>query len=643
MKQVRYILIKIIPAALIMLSGSIYSQGISINTDGASPDGNAMLDAASSTKGILIPRIDYNDRPTIGLTSGLLIYVTANGPSGNNVFYYYNGSDWTLLGGGSSEWTDAGTILYPADDLGTTDEIAIGGTDESGADIFLGVDGVAVFNEQGNDADFRIEGDNDANAFFADASADNIGIGTSAPTAKLHVYGMGASKGNVVFVGDYGDGGDPPVTGAGQRMMWYPDKAAFRAGNVTTQWDKANVGNYSFATNNYTTASGSGSFAAGAYTTASGSGSFAAGTYAAASGDYSAAMGDYPTAQAYASLTIGKYNVLSGTTNSWVATDPVFVIGTATTPAARLNAVTVLKNGNVGIGSSAPTQLFAIYEPGTVLDKFLILSTGQVRSTASGTAAAPSYSFTSDPNTGMYWGNASMVYFSTAGTLKMTINRSTNTGNVGIGSATPAAKLDVCDGNVLLTNSTGTAGELRLYESTANGTNYTKIVATAQAADVVLTLPPAYAAVANYILSSTTAGVLSWVVDATVSDMRLKKNIKPLENSLERVMKLNGCSFQYIDTTQYEPGIQMGFIAQQAADIIPEVVKIDPVTGYYYMHYRNLTALLSEAIKEHQKIIENQQNQIKELKSENNNLKAENQKNNQELDNIESILKTVDK
>jgi hypothetical protein len=56
------------------------------------------------------------------------------------------------------------------------------GTDEH---IFASTSGV-TFNEQGRDADFRIEGDTDINNFCLDASVDSIGIGLAAPKAKLH-------------------------------------------------------------------------------------------------------------------------------------------------------------------------------------------------------------------------------------------------------------------------------------------------------------------------------------------------------------------------------------------------------------------------------------------------------------------------
>jgi hypothetical protein len=43
-----------------------------------------------------------------------------------------------------------------------------------------------VFNDGGANVDFRVEGDTDANLLFVDASADNVGIGTS-PSVRLHV------------------------------------------------------------------------------------------------------------------------------------------------------------------------------------------------------------------------------------------------------------------------------------------------------------------------------------------------------------------------------------------------------------------------------------------------------------------------
>ncbi len=70
-------------------------QGVGINT--TTPDTNTMLEVKSTNQGILIPRIDYNNRPTVSVATGTLIYVVANGPSGNNAFYYYNGTAWVKI------------------------------------------------------------------------------------------------------------------------------------------------------------------------------------------------------------------------------------------------------------------------------------------------------------------------------------------------------------------------------------------------------------------------------------------------------------------------------------------------------------------------------------------------------------------
>jgi hypothetical protein len=51
----------------------------------------------------------------------------------------------------------------------------------------LSVDGSVIFNESGNNVDFRVEGDTDANLLFVDASTDRVGIGTASPPYKFTV------------------------------------------------------------------------------------------------------------------------------------------------------------------------------------------------------------------------------------------------------------------------------------------------------------------------------------------------------------------------------------------------------------------------------------------------------------------------
>ena len=85
--------------------------------------------------------------------------------------------------------------------------------------------------------------------FFATtilAQGGKVGINTTTPFAMLHV-----KDSSVLFQGRAdipATPGNPPISGQGVRMMWYPDKAAFRVGRVSSfQWNKDSVGNFSFA------------------------------------------------------------------------------------------------------------------------------------------------------------------------------------------------------------------------------------------------------------------------------------------------------------------------------------------------------------------------------------------------------------
>ncbi len=125
--------------------------------------------------------------------------------------------------------------------------------------------------------------------------------------------------------------------------------------------------------------------------------------------------------------------------------------------------------------------------------------------------------------------------------------------------------------------------------------------------------------------SKSAAG--SWLGN---SDERLKKNIKPLNSALDKVLALKPVTFEWkqakdiddsmpadkkesIQKGSFPNGTQMGFVAQQNKDIVPTLVKKGD-DGYYMMEYGSFDPLVISAIQE-------QQQQIEELKSENNALK----------------------
>ncbi|HUQ48389.1 MAG TPA: tail fiber domain-containing protein [Gemmatimonadaceae bacterium] len=97
--------------------------------------------------------------------------------------------------------------------------------------------------------------------------------------------------GGGVYDGD-ATGTGIPSEGAGTRLMWYPRKGAFRAGGINgTQWDAANIGDYSVAIGQDVRASASNAVAFGLRSTAAQQSSFAVGEDNTATGAASVAMG----------------------------------------------------------------------------------------------------------------------------------------------------------------------------------------------------------------------------------------------------------------------------------------------------------------------------------------------------------------
>ncbi len=244
----------------------------------------------------------------------------------------------------------------PSAQLHTTGTVRFdgAGTPAAGKVLTSDVNGTATWQ---NESDPTWSGA--ANTTSAIGRTGNVGIGVNTPSALLHTRGTGTGEGNVLFAGSFKspNPGNPPASGAGTRMMWYPDKAAFRAGRViSANWDKDNIGNHSFAIGYDTKAKGNQSTAFGWQSHALGSTSFAAGYMSKASGNASVAIGDNASALSGYEIVLGRYNTeyTPNHTTIWNANDRLFVIANGTSDANRSNAVTVMKNGNTGIGTSSP-------------------------------------------------------------------------------------------------------------------------------------------------------------------------------------------------------------------------------------------------------------------------------------------------
>lgn len=156
--------------------------------------------------------------------------------------------------------------------------------------------------------------------------------------------------------------------------------------------------------------------------------------------------------------------------------------------------------------------------------------------------------------------NSSNLFFETNDAVRMTV---TGGGNVGIGTTSPSAKLQVM-GDIV----TDAKLKSNVVESmTVNATN-------------VYASNAVYAVEFNYS-----------------SDRRLKTDIRPVERPLEKVLNLEGVNFKWKTSGKED----LGFIAQDVERVLPEVVgeRTDPELGEVKtVRYGNLTALLIEAVKE---------------------------------------------
>ena len=99
------------------------------------------------------------------------------------------------------------------------------------------------------------------------------------------------------------------------------------------------------------------------------------------------------------------------------------------------------------------------------------------------------------------------------------------------------------------------------------------------------------------------------IVAYSSSDKRWKTNINPIESPLEKLQKLSGVEFDWIEDTLVHgnSGNDVGVIAQEVELVLPQAVQTRD-SGMKAVRYEKLIPLLIETIKE-------QQHQIDELKN----------------------------
>ena len=279
--------------------------------------------------------------------------------------------------------------------------------------------------------------------------------------------------------------------------------------------------------------------ASGTYAVAAGNSSSATGNYSMALGNsnrargvYSTAIGSGSVATGYAT-TIGQYNdtlEVSPSLTSWIQTDPLLTVGNGSGPFARSTAMTILKNGKMGIGTTSPSVKLHI---------------------EGGTDASFS------PTSGY------MVLGSTDGN------------NVVFDNNEIQARFNGATATLFLQHNGG-AFEVGGSASKPNGG--------------------------------------AWLA---TSDARLKKDIYPYTDGLEKLLRIKPVLFNYNEESGYDTHKQyVGVLAQELQKVLPYMVDSFSKKGNEYLRVDNsaMTYLLINAIKEQQMQIESLKKEIGEMK-----------------------------
>jgi Chaperone of endosialidase len=274
----------------------------------------------------------------------------------------------------------------------------------------------------------------------------------------------------------------------------------------------------------------------------------------------------------------------SPTTTSPNSGDPTANFSNTTAVPTRMY---INQNGNVGIGtttfnSTKPEKL--LVDAGTTTSYNVISGKGSIDSylqlniqnNNNGSAASSDIVATADN------GTESINY------VNLGIN-SSGYSNSGITGGANNAYLYSTGNDFIIGNSTNSKDLIFYTTTSGTGTERMRISNTGliPGQDNVYTLG-----------NSTNRWSAVWAVNGTIqtSDVRLKKNIRPLRYGLNEVMKLKPVSYNWIDVNS--PENKIGLLAQQVKKIIPEVITGNEKVEKLGMNYAEMVPVLINAIKE---------------------------------------------
>jgi len=384
------ILLTLLP---VIFTCNVWAQSLAINTDGSTANNSALLDVKSTTKGLLIPRMSKAQRNAIATPgTGLMIYQTDD----TTGFHYFNGTAWLTISNIQN-------------------------------DLTWGINGNNIYNR----------------------NAGNVGIGNSSPITPLS---FASALGNKICLWGNNTSIHYGIGIQGSLLQMYAagaaDNIAFGYGSSTNFNELVRI---------------------------KGNGNVGIGTMSP------------NAALQFANTLANRKIVLSETNNNdheftgfginnnilryqvgSIASDHVFYAGYDNFGANSTELLRIKGNGNIGIGIVTPSAYghtavggMRIVEirntntsPGVDLPTHLILSNHSLNSGSLGGITWASTAITGpDQRTGHIANifetggfantpKAGLAFFTSNTTLTEKL-RITNDGNVGIGTTTPAAKLEI--------------------------------------------------------------------------------------------------------------------------------------------------------------------------------------------------------
>jgi len=387
---------------------------------------------------------------------------------------------------------------------------------------------------------------------------------------------------------------------------------AYGTYSVALGYGAKTTGPTGIAIGNYTNANGYYSTALGFFTTAGGKASIAMGDSTNALGNNSASMGEHTKALAISSLAIGRYNEALGSSFDWVSTDPIFEIGIGSDNANRKNALTILKNGKSGLGTSTPDKELSVI--GIIRSANEESETNYVEL---GHGGSNGYINTS---------GSGYLAFRHDGITKMVV---TDQKKVGIGTTGPSDNLHIVASSgedpfrVQINSNT----KFRIFNnrSVSIGVNNTNISDNDVYIENQLGLGVSSPTYRLHLPNngSNSLGKAKATAWDTYSDSRVKKEVENINYGLDEVLQMNPVKYHHHSSNFVNGNLlllgsysdDIGFLAQELHSIIPEVVNKpkNDSKELWSMNYEKLTPVLVKAIQQQQNIINSQNQKIRKL------------------------------